>query len=732
MLSILPLLELSLLAAVLVQDGAPPAPSVASQAAETPVAEQPVAESPAPVAASGAPVGAVLIAGGTVHSQVPGAPPTVADVLVEHGRIVAIEPDLAADRVPSGAVVVDAVGRHVLPGLIDGLVNFDPDHDLLYLAAGVTLVRDVGNDSSRILELRDPAGRDRAPGPVVLTAGVVFDGVPPSTPEAIVLKDVHAAEVAVPRVAPGIDFVAVQAGLSPEVWQRVVELAHESGLEVWGPAPRGASAGQAAAGGQDGIFYLDSFLPKDVEWRIVHPLAFKRDVAVVAEAGASVVPLLGGTAYRLREPRAGEDLLELLAPEYSAWWLEERERRGDQIRAIGSESYVKYGRTTMEKQLALVAALVEAGVRIVPGSGAPHPWLGPGRALHDELLLMQEAGLAADEVLALATRHAAEAVGESELRGTLEPGKVADILVVDGDPRDDLRILRRPAGVCLRGRWVSRAEIDAKLESLRERQAVAYEMAAAVPVVPEPELPDGEVLAEGELITRARGLVVSAERYAVVDRGEGAIAYVGRVITPRSGDLDDMDLSIVQEQVEGELTAFEVQVRRDGRLWLLRGTWTAGQLRVERRLDGVAIDMQQFSVRPSVVQVGSATALLPLSRQGVDGQFHALEVEEAMTPLLVEWMVRPPQEGDTEENVYAVQTAAGELFGWQLAADGTIAAWETRLAGAVSLARPPEAESEASPEDANASLEGARPAEASAGPEDVGAAEPASTDSADR
>src|SRR5688572_16605409 len=85
--------------------------------------------------------------GATVHTFVPDAEPVVATIVVDVDRIVAIGPDV---EIPADARRVDLSGFHVVPGLIDGFVNHDPDHDRLYVSAGVTCVRDTGNERTRI------------------------------------------------------------------------------------------------------------------------------------------------------------------------------------------------------------------------------------------------------------------------------------------------------------------------------------------------------------------------------------------------------------------------------------------------------------------------------------------------------------------------------------------------------------------------------------------------------
>src|SRR5262245_44109785 len=194
----------------------------------------------------------LALVGGTVHSLVPGEPPRPATVLIRDQRIEKLLPPEA--ELPPDCRRIDVTGKHVLPGLIDALVNFDKDHDALYVHAGVTTVRDIGGDMLKTLYEQRPALRDRVPGPSLLTGGAIIDGDPPSAPEALVLKTAADAERLLPALFENrVDFVSIHDGLTEEPWRKTIELAHGRELAVWGPIPRAVTLEQALAAGQDGI-----------------------------------------------------------------------------------------------------------------------------------------------------------------------------------------------------------------------------------------------------------------------------------------------------------------------------------------------------------------------------------------------------------------------------------------------------------------------------------------------
>ena len=233
----------------------------------------------------------IAITGATVHSMEPGAAPAAETIVIENGYITAVGPDV---KVPSGVQVVDAAGMHVIPGLIDGFVNLDPDHDRLYVSAGITLVRDTGNDLTRILAERDRNSRERSPGPTIWCSGAVLDGSPPITRSVILLDTVSDVDQQVPRLfeLDGIDFLSFHKGLARDPWARVLELAHASHKQVWGPLPKAVSLADALAAGQDGLYHIEAFLPAGATWD-----TFSADAMadIAARAGAqhlAVTPTL--------------------------------------------------------------------------------------------------------------------------------------------------------------------------------------------------------------------------------------------------------------------------------------------------------------------------------------------------------------------------------------------------------------------------------------------------------
>ena len=586
----------------------------------------------------------VLLEGGTVH-----APEGVlegASILIEGGRVVAVG---TAVEAPPGARVVDARGRHVVPGLIDALVYHDPLHELLYTSAGVTLVRDHGGELADVLEAAHPDVRERTLGPALQTAGAVLDGFPPSTGAALVLRDAHEARHRTEALLEqGVDFLSVQVNLSLAAFEEVLAVASEHAVQVWGPIPdsvpleRALAAG--AAGKLRGVLFLDRLLPEGKGWSELEAGELDGVVERVAASGLAVVPMLVGTARLLTDPRAvvGGEPPELLlvGPGHAGHWRAELAAREA---LLADPEWIARGRASVSAQRSLVLALHRAGVPIVAGSGAPHPWLPPGQGLHRELAELSAAGLQPAELLHVATEGAARALGLPD-RGRIEPGAVADLLVLGSDPREDLAALRAIEAVCLRGRVLEWSELDQRLAELEVRLADLRERLARPIEVAPPELPEGAEILRGLARSVSVAGELAAERFAMVREVDDSVTFVGRRAARAAGG--EVLVSVRQRYRAGALEDFAVTLRTGAHELVVRGLRVAGQMRLERRLDGAHVGT--YGVREALVAVDIASVTTPLALaqfQG-EGAFPVLRFDQGLEAEVVRWELALNPDGD--------------------------------------------------------------------------------------
>ena len=566
-------------------------------------------------------------------------------VLLAGGRIAEVAADL---ELPEGVQVLDVEGRHVVPGLIDGLAYHDPMHELLYAAAGVTTIRDHGNDLARVLTAAAPATRAAALGPRISTAGAVLDGSPPTTGAALVLRDAHEAEHRVAALAEqGVDFLALQVNLGREAFDAALAVARERDLQVWGPVPYDVELDHflsSAEAGLTGLLFLDRLLPADSGWDTLSDAELDAICARVAASGLAVVPLLAGTRRLITDPAAvvGGEAAELLlvGPEHAGHWRNELELRRP---SLEDEEWVARGVRVLERQGQLVARLHAAGVPIVPGSGAPHPWLLPGRGLHAELGLLVEAGLSPAVVFELATSGAARTLGMQDL-GRVEPGALADLLVVAEDPRESLAALDEIDAVVLGGRVFEWPELDRRMAELEVRLAALGEWLEQPLGVGAPELPDGATILAGLAESSSVAGRLAQERFAAVREYDDSLSFVGRRATRTAGG--EVVVEVLQRTREGELEAFEIKLLSDGHELLVRGALVAGQMRVERRIDGQHAGTFGIRERLVAVDAGSITTALLLGQREGTGPMPVLRFDEALELEVVRWELAVNADGD--------------------------------------------------------------------------------------
>lgn len=437
---------------------------------------------------SGAESATVAFVGVNVVPMTPGAG-VIPDqtVLVREGRIVRIGPT-AEVRVHPGALRIDGAGRYLMPGLADMHVHLEHFQDsrllALFLANGITTVRNM-DGRPYILAWRDSIARGSLLGPTIHTAGPILDGDPPVRDDNTVVRSAEEARAAVrEQVAAGYDFIKVYTGLSPEAYRAVLRAAGEAGVPVAGHVPRRVSVQEALAGGQRAIEHLfeygdlveaeDSPVRDRWHWSKLY-LAMPVDPARVepaarriAASGVWTVPTVVQADRALVPPDSLRSWLAhpgiaYLPPEAPGFW---EERARETAGRMDAEDWTMAARGR-QNRLRLLGALHRAGAKLLVGTDTPNPFVIPGYSLHEELENFMAAGLSPGEALALATREAARFLGELDEWGTLEAGKRADLLLLDGNPLDDIRAVRAPSGVMVRGTWLPAERLREMLQSLR-------------------------------------------------------------------------------------------------------------------------------------------------------------------------------------------------------------------------------------------------------------------------
>lgn len=401
-------------------------------------------------------------------------------VVIRGDRIVEVAPSSAV-TLPAGTRTIDASGKYLVPGLVDFHVHVRAASELeSYLRHGVTTVVAMrGTDT--VLELREQVRAGTLAGPRIRTAGPLIDGDPPiwtggATRVVTTLSEARAAGQAHCGV---FDFVKVYNNLPPDLLAAVAAAAHECGVPVAGHLPRrperalglarGLAAGVDVIAHGEEIFFTHLGGASDA--LIERPGGAVRDedldtaVRMIREAGAYVIPTLSFiamTARMLEDVDAvfADPEFDRLAPEVRQLWRDQNPTRRANL-----EAFTRRERVKRAVVAALTARLQAAGVPLLLGTDASAPGLFPGKAAHLELGELVRSGLTPFEALATGTATAGRFFEDplrgagpptrerAELLGTIEPGRMADLLLVDANPLADVRHLTLIEGVMVRGQW---------------------------------------------------------------------------------------------------------------------------------------------------------------------------------------------------------------------------------------------------------------------------------------
>ena len=392
------------------------------------------------------------------------------DVYVRSGKIVSVNP--ATATVPETDAVVDGTGRTLLPALFDMHAHEDHWTLLLQIAGGVTTSRDMGNENSFLAELRSRIDAGDFIGPRIIPSGFIEGESPFSSRSGFVVKDLQGAKEAVDWYAEqGFHQIKIYNSFRPEWVAPIASYAHERGLRVSGHIPAFMRAEEAVRDGYDEIQHINQVMlnffagPKDdtrtlARFYLIADHAYALDlnsprvrafVDLLKGHGTVIDPTLA-TFEAMFVQKQGE-----MNPSYAAIAshlpvLQQREWRTNSMNV--TEKNVKRYRASYARMVEFTGNLYRAGVPLVAGTDEIE-----GFTLHRELELYVQAGIPAAEALRIATWNGAKYTGTLAEFGTIEPGKSADVILVDGDPTSDISAIRRVSMVMKKGVVFFPAEI---------------------------------------------------------------------------------------------------------------------------------------------------------------------------------------------------------------------------------------------------------------------------------
>ena len=419
-----------------------------------------------------------------------------ATVVVRDGRIA----EIGATRnvkVPSGARRVNGRGKYLIPGLADMHTHLYSDGDVpdsvgkyelgVMLASGVTATR-LMIGTSEHFALRRQVEAGNVAGPQLWIASPQFTGKEDVNSRVVTTPE--DARAAVKEMAErGYDFIKLTLFITPPVYDAIVEEAERRRIPVVGHVDPDVGVARALRAGQQ-IEHLDNYLesvladsapmktsvsdrglfrPKyweSLDW--IDDRKVERIAGETARARIFTCPTLTvfKTAFALGqsldEIRSRPDWA-IMPPEMRKLYLAAREKYWSH--AASEERRMRY----VDVRNRLVKAIADSGGKIMAGSDTPEWFFGYGWTIHRELESLVAAGLTPHQALAAATRNPAEFLRASKEWGTIEKGKRADLLLLDGNPLEDIRNTSRIEAVVLGGRWLDREERERMIAEAAER-----------------------------------------------------------------------------------------------------------------------------------------------------------------------------------------------------------------------------------------------------------------------
>jgi len=413
----------------------------------------------------------IALEGATLIDGAGGPPKQDALIIIRNGHIESVA-RVNEIPVPRGAERISLVGKTVIPGLIDAHAHVERWATGRYVAWGVTTVRDLHGGSDTVLALRNALNLGSIVGPRMFSAGAMIDGVPPTYSNATGISTPDQARRAVDQHAvAGVDYLKVYTKVTPALLRPLLDeavklrlpvAAHLGKTDALTAARMGvvsiehmAGVVQAATGDPSYANAHDSFLAgwtaEEKGWAGLDSGTLARTARSLAQTKVTIVPTLvvHDMLSRLDNP------ILLSRP-----GMEDVPESAQSVRGVASLLRTGWGsadfaafRRSRRREDQFVREYKRAGGPIAAGSDAANQLLIPGYSLHEEMALLVAAGLTPLEAITAATRRGAQLLQADSL-GLLAPGKVADIVVLNGNPAGNILATRNIALVIIRGRVI--------------------------------------------------------------------------------------------------------------------------------------------------------------------------------------------------------------------------------------------------------------------------------------
>jgi hypothetical protein len=426
-------------------------------------------------------------------------------LIIENGRIRDIQG--TGKPIPPGAKVVDASGKFVIPGLWDMHYHFDGGkpgvRELnLLVANGVLGIRDMGDRPEEIFPARNAVASGKKLGPDIVACGPIVDGPNPTNPPlSVSVSGAADARAMVRRLKEmGADCLKVHDGVPLDAYLALADESKRIHLPLVGHVPVAVRVMQATNAGQRSIEHqiglrsastvedelMASEKANDVFGEAMRTKNFQLIPESIARKGNYTLDHFSETRARelygafvrnrtyldptLVTDRAlsfVDDFVKLDDPRLKyipaaqrEWWNPER----GMLTRYRTPAYIEFRKRQYEATLRQIPVASRAGVQFLAGTDSTLPFVYPGFSVHDELGLFVQAGLSPLAALQTATINPARLLGRENSTGAVQTGKIANLVLLDADPLQDIANTKKIHAVVLRGKLLSRTDLDGLLK----------------------------------------------------------------------------------------------------------------------------------------------------------------------------------------------------------------------------------------------------------------------------